>query len=177
MYKLMFLPFVCGLMALNFTSNAQIYRLYGFVQPVDGGAGPEMVDGKMRSEVPAPGSEPRYFIYASTSANLNSQMCQVSLNNKEYSCTLQKVPVPVILPSSDPGIFRNDTLITTSQGTLFRIDMQKTLQAFKFDSKLKKLKVSNELVLAYKIQNKVYYATVKHLKVLHPLFTERAHMN
>ena len=160
-----------------FYANAQVYKLFGFTQNVFGGAAKAPPVNKTGHDQPEQAGESRYFIYADTKPGNPVKFNQLWINRKSYSCNAVSVATPVILPSSDPGIFRNDTLIKSYSGSLMKLEYQPTGKISNLNKQLRKLLDQNDVVLVYKIQNRNLYAVLKKMKMLHPLFTAGAQKN
>ncbi len=144
-------------------------KIYGYIQPVSRGVAPETnIDeaGNLKSKGVKPGIN--YFIYITGPASTRIYPIEMWLRGEQYSAkpeTVNKTPVQL----ADPALPNGPNLITLVPKTSKKVMMLipgnavtpgKSLAIAKSKAK------TNELVVVYKMNGKLYYSLLENLNMI-----------
>lgn len=157
--------------------EGQTLKLYGYSQPVIGGAIEEIANTQTNAgnETASITSEAtRFFIFADIKKGVSITFTSVWIKGKPYHFKTNRIQTfPFVLSASKNGkLLKTDTLLTKNKGTVFQFI---NLTSYTEDYKTKpasKLIEHNDLVIFYIINRKRKMATLTHLKNISPVFAE-----
>lgn len=153
---------------LSLSLNAQVTKVYGYLQGIQGGAMQDRNNKQSKAETA------RYFLFAAILKKRTVYFQQVWIKGNLYSFkpdTIKKIPF--ILESSNGGEMVNrDTLVKSSTQQIIQLkDLVKKDNAI-IPSKIKKLIAANDVVIVFKYRDKTSTITLRKLTSITPLFTQ-----
>jgi len=158
------LLFLSGLACLPQTSNI---KLYGFKQAVLKGVPPSYEkDEKGKTVETKNESHSNLFIYLSYPPAEKLQLAELWINGEQYNFKEETVHPPIQI-TYDNGVFQPEqiTLVPQTSDTVVRILVKERTYAKKNIVK-KSLAEANDIVVGYKLNEKLYWQTLKKIKSL-----------
>lgn len=145
-------------------THAQVKKLYGYAQEVNGGA--RQINDDPNNDKST--NNNRYFLFAEIKKGSKVSFEQVWINGDQYAFKTDTIRnIPFVLQTSNGGelVFR-DTLVRSSAGTIIQL---KDLVMIK-SNKTRIMK--NNVTIWYRYRNKLQSISLQKLKKIHPLFTQ-----
>ena len=147
-------------------ANAQIIKIIGFEQRIEGGASEV---NSHQSAANHTESNSRYFIFAEVNKNYRIIFYRMWIKGELFNCMPENVSLPFVVPSEDPALFPNDTLVKKISGTILKLNYTRVQE--NKAAGIQKPVSTKEVVLLYHLNNKTGYATLKSLIRIHTLHT------
>jgi hypothetical protein len=136
-------------------------KIYGFQQPVLGGAAQGNIVNEKGDEVPmVREAKFNYLVYTASAATIIP--VEIWLKGKAYAAAPQKVTLPVVF--DNPTMIEKKILVPKSSKKVLQLELR-DLKG-KGNTRAKQLAASNQLVVVYKQAGKTYYQTLKKLTEL-----------
>ncbi|MFN2439942.1 MAG: hypothetical protein ABR503_12135 [Chitinophagaceae bacterium] len=149
-------------------------KIYGYIQPVSSGVSPPVAideEGNVSSRGIKRGSN--YFIYLTGPASVRIYPIEMWVNGEPYSAkpeTINKTPIEKADPSFPDGP-KKITLVPKTTKKVMMLVPGTASFTNKSLANAKSLAKTNELVVVYKMNGKLYYSLLKKLQTI-----ERADM-
>jgi hypothetical protein len=159
------------LLILSAAANAQIKKIYGYTQELQGGAMQGRNNIRNQSGV---SNYSRYFLFAEIKKNKPVTFKQVWIKESLYTFKTDTIKKsPVILESSNGGeMILRDTLIRSSKEQIIQLkDLVKSAPA-PVSLTVKKLIAANDVVIVFICKGVSTNFILKKLKTVHPLMTQ-----
>lgn len=142
-------------------------KLYGFRQEVLKGVPPTYETDEKGNKLP-PKIEPHYnlFIYLAYPTNAIPELVEIWVGEDQFSVRQEAVKIPVeIIYDNGPLTPEKVILVPQTTDTVMQLVLTGKLPA-KTTAVKKSLAETNELVLIYKLNGKIYSQTLKKIKSL-----------
>lgn len=163
---------ILSLLIMNHTSaqTRNDVKLYGYKQPVVSGVSPTISADETGRAVSSYKPRYNYFIYLSAPANLRAIPTEIWIKGQQYSVTATPVETPVEYknPTTMPGYDKSITLVPKTTNKVYQLQYS-SAPVMKNLAAAEKQARSNDIVVAYKMGGKFYYATLKSLTDLEPV--------
>ncbi len=152
---------------------SQVIRIYGYEQPVSGGAEKEQVFISGKEETPFTGNS-RYFVFAEVKKGERVIISNVWIKRNTFSFktdTLKRLPY--VLQNSNGGeLSFRDTLIRSASGKVFQLSALSRIDNIQIPAGIKSKVTGNDLVIVFLYRKKTMTAVLKKVKRVTPLFTQ-----
>ncbi len=152
---------------------SQVIHLYGYEQPVSGGAEREQVFISGKEEKPAAGNS-RYFLFAEVKRGEQVIIKDLWIKRNTFSFksdTLKKLPY--VLQNSNGGeLSFRDTLVRSASGMVVQLSALSRIDNIRMPAGIKNKVASNDLVIVFLYRKKTRTAVLKKIKRVTPLFTQ-----
>lgn len=155
---------------LLFTAHAQTradVRIYAYVQPVTGGANPGEVlteDGKV---LPGQGEgRKNFYIYLKGPAGQRIYPFEIFVNGQQHSTRSTAVTAPVELTIHTGETHpKKITAVPKTSSSVYQVTPSPGMPAKTLDAARQKA-ADNEVVIAYRLAGKIYYAALNKMTVI-----------
>lgn len=157
-------------------TKAQVKKIYGYVQEVNGGA---MQD---RNSLPAIKGgttkvlidNSRYFVFAAIKKNSLVTFKQIWIKGNVYDFKLDTIKkLPFVLESSNGGeMVVRDTLIRSSKEQIIQLKYLVQTGPAVVTKNARKLVLENNVVISTSYKNHLFYIALQKLSNVKPLFTQ-----
>jgi hypothetical protein len=152
--------------------NAQVRKMYGYYQPVSGGA-------KMSDDLTTNNSnsndnnDNRYFIFAEAEKGKRFSFEELWINGHSYKYRIDTIKrLPHILRTSNGGeLVFTDTLVRSAKGQVIQFKDLIITDAI-LTKNAKRHVTKTNVVIFYRYKGKLQCMSLKQLKPLRPLFTQ-----
>jgi len=164
---------VLSVFLLTAVSKAQIKKIHGFVQHIEGGAMQDNNAESRNNDKVKAGNE-RYFVFIEIKKHSPVNFQQVWIKGNLYNFKTDTIrKFPLIVESSNGGeLILRDTLIRSTKEEVIQLkDLTRSFGA-RPPLHIKKITAANSIVIVYKHKGKGSTASSKNLDKLHPLFTQ-----
>jgi len=164
---------VLSVFLLTAVSKAQIKKIHGFVQHIEGGAMQDNNAESRNNDKVKAGNE-RYFVFIEIKKHSPVNFQQVWIRGHLYDFKIDTIrKFPLVMQSSNGGeLILRDTLIRSTQEQVIQLkDLTRSFGA-KPTLNIKKIIAANSIVIVYKHKGKSSTVASKKLDKLHPLFTQ-----
>jgi hypothetical protein len=154
------------LLAAIISARAQTVTLYGYVQKVVPGntAARELSeDGSQKKVTTEAGQD--YFLYLAGPAKSRIYLMEGWLKGERVGLRSKAIATPVTFPSSLP-VDEPAELVPKKQGTVWQLTTEVATASTKASQRGKVLSAANDVVVVYRMNGKIGYATLKSLKEL-----------
>ena len=164
------------LLSLPCFTKAQVIKIHCYEQAIEGGAEQErdiQVTG-IGKEVNEPESQKRFFLFAELRKASPVIIEQVYIKGRLYNFRSDTVKrFPFILQTSNGGemIFR-DTLVKSSTNIIIHLKDLVPVNNKTISSDIRKKITKGNVVIRYRLKNKIQIASLTRVKNLRPLFTQ-----
>ena len=161
---------------LSAAANAQVKKIYGYVQQLNGGAMQDRnstAQKKGRKDVTS-ADNGRYFLFAEVVKKKTVYFQQVWIKGNLFSFRPDTIRrIPFILESSNGGeLINRDTLIKSSAQQIIQLKDPVKKNTVVVPSKIKKLVAANDVVIIFRYNGKISTISLKKLTAISPLFTQ-----
>ena len=162
-----------GMFIISNEINAQIKRIYGYVQEINGGAMQENNQPVRYPQISL--DNRRYFVFAELAMGKPASFEQLWINGNLYSFKTETVrKMPIIIQSRSGEMISRDTLLKGARPVVIQLlDLVLVPQKKRIIPRnIRTLITKNEIVIVSKTRNKSYYTSLHRTVKLFPLFTE-----
>lgn len=165
------------ILCCSLAANGQVLKLYGYSQPVIGGAFEEKTNAQANAgnETVSTATEAmRFYVFADVKKGSFITFTSIWIKGKPYQFKSNRIHTfPFVVSTAIAGApLQADTLITKTTGTVFQfINLTPHAEDYK-NKPAAKLIASNDLVIFYTINRKRKMATLTHLKNISPVFVQ-----
>jgi hypothetical protein len=164
------------LLSLSCFTKAQVIKIYCYEQAIEGGAQQER-----NIQIPATGNEvneaelqKRFFLFAELKKASPVIIEQIYIKGRLYNFKSDTIKrFPFILQTSNGGemIFR-DTLVKGSTNIIIHLKDLVPVNNKNIPSDIRKKITKSNVVIRYRLKNKIQIASLASVKNLRPLFTQ-----
>ncbi len=152
---------------------SQVIRIYGYEQPVSGGAQKEQLIVPGKEERPVTGNS-RYFVFAEVKKGERIMIKDVWIKRNSFSFksdTVKRLPYVLQNPNGGELNFR-DTLVRSAVGNVVQLSALSRIDNVQMPPGIKNKVISNEVVIVFLYRKKTLTAVLKKIKRVTPLFTQ-----